>query len=314
MSVTDIEILQKGLLWAQEGHQVVLATVVQTWGSAPRKAGAHMVIREDGLFEGSVSGGCVEGAVLQEGLDIAKGARLLKFGVSTEQAWAVGLSCGGEIAIWIELLDETVIQRLVEGVNARQTVGLCLSLQAIDTMTITADWQVAPTSKTLLQEDGRAIRVYTPTRRLFVIGAVHIAQALVPMAEQIGYSVILIDPRGIFLEEKRWGNIQRFSDFPEEILPKQNLDRHDAVVALSHNPLFDDEAFWAALQAEVFYVGALGSRRNHEKRCLRLQERGCTVEQTNRISGPIGLDIGAQTPSEIAVSIIAELIQYQYAQ
>ena len=180
-------------------------------------------------------------------------------------------------------------------------------------MRVVENWQGTTNNKTLLQDDGAAMRVYNPARRLFVVGAVHIAQALIPMAKQVGYTMVVIDPRGLFLNPERWGNVPRVSDFPEEYLSSVNLGEQDAVVALSHNPTFDDEALYLALQANAFYVGALGSRRNHAKRCIRLQERGCTDTQIDRLCGPIGLNIGSQTPAEIAVSIVAEMIQHQYS-
>jgi xanthine dehydrogenase accessory factor len=314
MVVTDLEVLQRALEWADHGQGVTLATVVKTWGSAPRKAGAQMAIRNDGVFVGSVSGGCVEGSVIQEALDVSlSSSRLLTFGVSTEDAWAVGLSCGGEIAIWIESVNVDVIQSVVSKLELRQRVTLRLSMNQSHPMTVVENWQGTTNGKTLLQDDGAAMRVYNPARRLFVVGAVHIAQALIPMAKQVGYTMVVIDPRGLFLNPERWGNVPRVSDFPEEYLSSVNLGEQDAVVALSHNPTFDDEALYLALQANAFYVGALGSRRNHAKRCIRLQERGCTDTQIDRLCGPIGLNIGSQTPAEIAVSIVAEMIQHQYS-
>ena len=311
MVVTELEVLETAVQWMQAGQSVALATVIETWGSAPRKAGSQLVIRQDGVFVGSVSGGCVEGAVVHQTLEILaedKNGQLLSFGVSTEDAWSVGLSCGGEISIWVERAQQSVLQELISAIHARKLVGLHFSMA--DTVMVTVDaWESEPTFKSLIQSDGQAVRVYTPSIRLFIVGAVHIAQALVPMAQAVGYDVVVIDPRAIFLESERWSYVKRVSDFPEEYLTTQNVGPHDAVVALSHNPIFDDEALWLALEANAFYVGARGSRKNHATRCARLQERGLGSDQVARISGPIGLDIGAQTPAEIAVSILAELIQ-----
>lgn len=313
MAVTDLEVLETAYEWLKEGRSVALATVIETWGSAPRKAGSQLVIRDDGIFVGSVSGGCVEGVVVRQTLELLttdKRGQLLTFGVSTEDAWTVGLSCGGEISIWVERAQQRVLRELIAVIRLRRLVGLCLSM--VDTeMVIVHEWVTEPTFKSLIQRSGPAVRVYTPSPRLFIVGAVHIAQALVSMAQRVGYDVVVIDPRSIFLQSSRWSHVKCVSDFPEEYLPTQNLGPHDAVVALSHNPNFDDEALSLALKAGVFYVGALGSRKNHAKRRARLQERGLTSEQVERISGPIGLNIGAQTPAEIAVSILAELIQMQ---
>lgn len=312
MVVTELEVLTCAQTWLRDGYPVILATVVDTWGSAPRRAGAQMVVRQDGIFLGSVSGGCIEGAVIQNAMEETRGGRLLTFGVSTEDAWAVGLSCGGEISIWLEALTLDTVDALRFAIQERRVIGLYLSLQSEVPMRIIEDVNdIMVTTKSIRQADGTAVYAYQPMRRLFIIGAVHIAQALVPMAKQVGYQVVIIDPRSIFLKDARWGDVERISDFPEEYLSNVNLGSRDAVVALSHNPTFDDEALYLALQRDVFYIGALGSRRNHAKRCIRLQERGLLPEQVARISGPVGLDIQAQTPAEIAVSILAEMIQCQ---
>lgn len=309
--MTDLDILSQALSWMRNGATVMLATVVDTWGSAPRKAGAQMVIRKDGVFLGSVSGGCIEGTVIQNALEHTGTGRMLTFGVSTEDAWAVGLSCGGEISVWIEELLLDVVESLVMEIKDRHSVMLHLSLEAGTPMSLFHSCNPLVSPKTIRQTNGSAIRRYEPARRLFIVGAVHIAQALVPMAKHVGYQVLVIDPRNIFLDEQRWGGVEMIAEFPDEYLPSVNLGTRDAVVALSHNPTFDDDALYCALKHKVFYIGALGSRRNHVKRCVRLLEMGCSEEQVNRISGPIGLNINAQTPAEIAVSILAEMIQFQ---
>lgn len=312
MAVTELEVLTCAQTWLRDGHRVMLATVVDTWGSAPRRAGAQMVVRQDGTFLGSVSGGCIEGAVIQNAMEEPSGGRLLTFGVSTEDAWAVGLSCGGEISVWLEPLTLEVVDVLQSSLQGRRAIGLKLSLQSDVPMRIIEGVnEIMVMPKSIRQADGSAVIFYQPPRRLFIVGAVHIAQALVPMAKQVDYQVVIIDPRSIFLKDERWEDVERISDFPEEYLSNVHLGSRDAVVALSHNPTFDDEALYLALQHNVFYVGALGSRRNHANRCARLQERGLLPEQVARISGPVGLDIRAQTPAEIAVSILAEMIQCQ---
>ena len=263
MVVTDVEVLETALKWLKEGRSVALATVIETWGSAPRKAGSQLVIREDGLFVGSVSGGCVEGAVVQQTLTLlhTKGTgQLLTFGVSTEDAWTVGLSCGGRISIWVEQAQQSVLRELIAAIRSRVLVGLALSMSDKE-MVVVDQWENEPTAKSLMQTNGESVRVYPPSIRLFIVGAVHIAQALVSMVQEIGYDVVVIDPRSIFLESERWSYVKRVSEFPEEYLPTQQLGPHDALVALSHNPTFDDEALLLALQADAFYVGALGSRK-----------------------------------------------------
>ena len=313
MATTDADVLRVALDWLRKGHQVILATVLRTWGSAPRKAGAHMIIRDDGIFEGSISGGCVEGAVIQEAQSGVEGVgRELSFGVSTEEAWEVGLSCGGEIRIWLEPVAEDVIAPLLERILQRRRAVLQFFLDGSQKMMVLEHVEFEGTPTSIVHNGDRGIRIYWPSRRIFVIGAVHIAQVFSVMAEQVGYEVVIIDPREIFIDKRRWGSShRRISLYPDECLAAENIDCHDALIALSHDPKIDDQALKIALDAEAFYIGALGSRKNHARRCQRLQLLGCSTAQVARISGPVGLNIGSKTPAEIAVSILAELISHQ---
>ena len=314
MATTDVDVLYTALEWAKTKSKVVLATVVQTWGSAPRKAGSHMAIREDGIFVGSVSGGCVEGEVIQRAIDGFDGVGvLLDFGVTTEDAWEVGLSCGGEIQIWLEYVQVSILQELCSKIDQRIPCAIRLSLRTVEPMLV-IEGTTEGTHKSIIdaQNDQVAIRAYYPSRRLFVVGAVHIAQTLTVMAQQVGYEVFVIDPRSIFLEKERWGDIERIDAYPEEVFEKWTLGCQDAVVALSHDPKIDDEALEIALGSDAFYIGALGSRKNHAARCQRLIDVGCNEEDVRtRIHGPVGLNIAAKTPSEIAVSILAQMILCQ---
>lgn len=311
-SLTDIDVLRTALHWVQAGHQVILATVIHTWGSAPRKAGAHMTIRDDSVFVGSISGGCVEGAVIQTVLAGFDGiGQEVSFGVSTEAAWEVGLSCGGEIRVWLEYLNEAILLSVLSKIDNRIVCALYFSLDGLQRMSVQTSWTAENSFKSILSSDGNALRIYSPSRRVFVIGAVHIAQIFSVMAKQVGYEVVIIDPRGVFIQSERWQETRRISLYPDECLVQENLGERDALIALSHDPKIDDPALEMALKAKVFYLGALGSRKNHAKRCQRLIDLGYSSDEVSRIHGPIGLNIGSKTPAEIAVSILAELISQQ---
>lgn len=312
MSDTDIDVVHQAYTWMKERHTVVLATVVKTWGSAPRKAGSHMAVREDGLFVGSVSGGCIEGAVIQAGLEGGESVgRLMDFGVSNESAWEVGLACGGRISVWIEAVDADILERIMMHHEQRQCCAVVISALPEKKTTFVTSWEGSYTAKSLLQPDETFLRVYQPCRRLFLIGAVHIAQSLAPMARQVGYDVVVIDPRGLFVHPQRWSGVTRVDAYPDEYFEREALGARDAVVTLSHDPKFDDPALVCALASDSFYIGALGSRKTHAARCERLVQNGFDTSSIERIHGPVGLSISASTPVEIAVSILADLIAHQ---
>lgn len=309
--------------WSQQGRAVALATVIETWGSAPRPVGSHLVIDENGNFDGSVSGGCVEGAVVAEAVDvIASGeARVLSFGVADETAWQVGLSCGGQIRVLVQTvgagLDLPSLRRLNEWRAGRRAVASSTDLATGRTL-VFAEGEAAPddvgaafvSGMSRLGADGHCfVNIYRPPPRLVIIGAVHIAQALVPMASLAGFSTLVIDPRTAFATPERFGGVDLVADWPEDVLPDRPLDAYTALAAITHDPKIDDTALKAALEAGCFYVGALGSRKTHGRRVERLQALGLTPEAIARISAPIGLSIGAATPAEIAVSILADIIQ-----
>ncbi|MFC3615869.1 XdhC family protein [Lutimaribacter marinistellae] len=306
---------ETALAWHREGLGAALATVVETWGSAPRRVGAQLAIGGDGRIEGSVSGGCVEGAVIVEALEaIEEGeARLLEFGVSDEDAFAVGLACGGTIRVLVEpigrVVTEAMLAELVEARERREPLAYEVNLDT----GARALWRGAYPERMRMdrsgfEEDGKTfIAVHNPPLRLIVVGAVHIAQALVPMARIAGYDPIVVDPREAFASEGRFPGERILHDWPDEAVAQLGLDTRTALVLLTHDPKLDDPALEAALKADVFYIGALGSTRTHAKRVARMQEAGFSVEQIARIHGPIGLDIGAAGPAEIAVAVLAQM-------
>jgi len=306
--------------WIDEGREVSIATVVATWGSAPRPVGSQMVVARTGEIEGSVSGGCVEGAVIleaQAALDDGR-KRVLTFGVTSEDAFSAGLACGGEIRVLVEPVGDgigagqgmpvAILRRLVAARAARKPIIYEVNF---DNWQGTLKEDTADTTVQTGIEDGVFRHVHHTPLRLIIAGAVHVAQALVPMAQMVGYDVILIDPRSAFANEERFPGVTLIADDPEDALKTIALDRRTAVVTLAHDPKIDDPALEMALQSDAFYIGSLGSRRTQGQRLDRLAERGYAPEALRRINGPVGLDIGSVGPAEIAVSIMAELVAVQ---
>ena len=306
---------ETALGWHREGKGAVLATVIETWGSAPRRVGAQLAISGDGEIEGSVSGGCVEGAVIVEALEaLEEGAlRELEFGVSDGDAFAVGLACGGTIRVLVEpvgdVLPEALLADLCAARAARAPVAYVVDL---DTGARRLEHDGFETrfrmdSSGFEDESRTFVAIHNPPLRLIVVGAVHIAQALVPMARIAGYDPAIIDPRETFGAQARFPGETLLNDWPDEAVGQLGLDSRTALVLLTHDPKLDDPALTLALRSGCFYIGALGSTRTHAKRVARMQEAGFSEAEIARIHGPVGLDIGAAGPSEIAVSILAEM-------
>ena len=310
---------------------MVVATVVETWGSAPRPVGSQLVIRDDGHIEGSVSGGCVEGAVIVEALNALESgpdqmhARLMEFGVTDDEAFAVGLACGGRIKVLVEpVVGQTdgkaargampvdVLAKLVAQREARVPVAYVADLAGTARRLDSA--QAFPDRFRLdrsgIEDDELTfVAVHNPPLRMFIVGGVHIAQLLVPMARACGYDVILVDPRSAFASPTRFPDLRILDDWPDDALWAAGLDSRCAIVTLTHDPKLDDPAIMTALRSEVFYLGCLGSKRTHAKRVERLQKAGFDAGAIARINAPVGLDIGGRSPAEIAVSVMAQVTQ-----
>jgi xanthine dehydrogenase accessory factor len=311
------QIPEVALNWHRAGLGAALATVVQTWGSAPRQAGAQLAVSGDGQIMGSVSGGCVEGAVVVAAQDaLADGQpRDLTFGVSDDEAFAVGLACGGSIRVLVEpvgpALPEGMLAGLVAARAARQPIGYGVNLTTWDRRLLAPS--DAPdrfrADRSGLEEGGEFITLHNPPLRLVVVGAVHISQALLPMARLAGFDPVLIDPRGAFGSEARFPGETLLDDWPDAAMAALAPDARTAVVTLTHDPKLDDPAILAALGTACFYLGCLGSTRTHAKRLDRLRAAGVTDAAIARIHAPVGLDIGAKSPAEIAVSVLAQIIQ-----
>ena len=301
MSASDADLFRTALAWRREGHSVAIATVTSTWGSAPRRQGAHLIIRQDGMFEGSVSGGCVEGEVIAEAASVieADTPKRLSYGVADAKAWEVGLACGGEIEVLLQPMSARGFPpKLAEEVLAAHEAGRTLVLHT-DTSGVTEHKQKAESFA----------RAYPPPLELLLVGAVHISQTLAPLAGLIGYRVKIVDPRGSFAADARFAGVQVDQRWPDEALAEWRPGPASAVVTLTHDPKLDDPALEAALRSDAFYIAALGSRRTHAARLERLTERGFSQADLARIHGPAGLAIGAANPAEIALSVAAEMTQ-----
>ena len=313
-------VLGLALDWYEAGQAVAIATVVETWGSAPRPTGSQLAIRGDGHMEGSVSGGCVEGVVIVEALDAIEdgAARLLEFGVSDDEAFAVGLACGGRIRVLVEPLSGAgrgampidMLRDLVAKMQARQPVAYVAQLSSGDRHVAGAD--AYPDRFRLdrsgVEEDGETfVTLHNPPLRMIVVGGVHIAQHLIPMAKACGFEPLLVDPRPAFGSPDRFPDTAISDAWPDEALQAAQPDTRTAVVTLTHDAKLDDPAIKAALRTSVFYLGCLGSKRTHAKRVERLKADGFTDTDIARIHAPVGLDIGGGSPGEIAVSVMAQI-------
>lgn len=315
------DIAEIALGWYSAGQGAALATVVETWGSAPRPPGSQMAVSGQGAIMGSVSGGCVEGAVVAEALDaIADGRpRLLSFGVSDDDAFAVGLACGGRIRVLVEpvgtALPVDLLQQLVRSRAARQALAYVVDLESWDRRLVSPG---AGTPADITERfradrsgiDGAAfVQIRNPALRLAVIGAVHIAQSLVPMARACGYDCLVIDPRPAFASPQRFPGVVLSTDWPDAALAAFGPDARSAVVTLTHDSKLDDPALLAALASPAFYIGCLGSVRTHARRLDRMRAAGVDEAALARLHAPVGLAIGARSPAEIAVSVLAQITQ-----
>ena len=304
------------LAWHRDGRGAALATVVQTWGSAPRPVGSQLAVSGRAEIAGSVSGGCVEGAVVAEALDALETGRptILEFGVSDDEAFAVGLACGGTIRVMVEPVGEAVPEPMLADLVAARAAQEPIAY-AVDTAAWTRDL-VRPgdalagdrfASDRSGFEGEVFVAVHSPPLRLVVVGGVHIAQPLVAMARMAGYAPTVVDPREAFASFDRFPGTALAHDWPDAALEALGIDARTAVVTLTHDPKLDDPALGVALRSPAFYVGALGSTRTHAKRMARLAEAGLSGDEAARLHAPIGLDIGASSPAEIAVAILAEM-------
>jgi xanthine dehydrogenase accessory factor len=327
------DILPELEAWRAEGRPFALATVVKTWGSAPRTAGSRMLVGADARIAGSVSGGCVEAAVIEAAQETLKtGApRLLSFGVADETAWAVGLACGGTIEVFVEVPPAAVLDAAQAVLRADETAVVPTVVKGapavLGTRLVVSKRREAGAAPEEVRAAARGVLdggkpgastvgelevfldLLRPSPTLVLVGGVHIAVALVRLARDMGFRAIVVDPRPTFADPARFPDASRLVvAWPDEALDEIGLTPGTAVAVLTHDPKLDDPALRAALPSSAFYVGALGSKTTQEKRRRRLLEAGLTQAQVDRLHAPIGLDLGGRSPEEIALSVIGEIV------
>jgi xanthine dehydrogenase accessory factor len=304
---TDIEVLCSAIDWLDEGSPVYLATVVGTWGSAPRRPGSMMVIHPDGHFNGSVSGGCIEDDLAQQ---VLRGElehdlpRLIEYGVTRERIQQVGLPCGGRLKLLLERIDSVAPMRdLLRAVEQRKLVSrhVCLNTGEVSL-------QPSYTDRDFHFDGHNMVKVFGPGWRMLLIGAGELSRRVAQLAMTLDYAVTLCDSRPQYADSWQVEGAAFVTAISEQALIDLQPDPRTVVLALSHTPALDDAALFVALQSDAFYIGALGSLKNQQARLKRLQKKGLTAEQLARLHGPVGLDIGSRTPAEIAVAILAALI------
>ena len=302
--------------WQEANKAFAIARVVSTWGSAPRRPGAWMAISSDGDIVGSVSGGCVEGAVRKEALNILGDApsRIVDFGIDNESAWSVGLSCGGRLDVIIQPFPEDIGNDLLGAIDQGQAVTWITKIDGGLTkneLHVAASRVLAPMAHEINGKHHTVTQHIPRPATLLIVGGADIAVHLVQMADQVGFETILIDPRAVFTHVDRFPvqPTQLHTKWPQEVLPELALDASTFAVLLTHDPKIDDPAIALLFEAKVPYIGALGGQKTQAQRRIRLAEQGHSQEYISRIKGPVGLKINAATPAEIAVSILAEVIQ-----
>jgi len=311
MNSTDLSVLNSAVSWLKAGHSLAIATVVQTWGSAPRPVGSWLAVREDGQVAGSVSGGCIEDDLIrrvQTEILTRDTPEMVIYGVSQQEAARFGLPCGGTLRLLVEPKPElAILEKLLEAISThqitRRTVNLLTGISTLDT---------GNRNDVFVCTEQKMVTTYGPRWRLVIIGAGQLSLYTADFALASDFEVIVIDPREEYAEGLNRHDLTFIKGMPDDVLLEIGVDPHTAVVALTHDPKLDDMALMEALRSPAFYVGALGSRKNTQKRKDRLLEFDLNQAQVDRLHGPVGLYIGALTPPEIAVSILAEVIAVKY--
>jgi xanthine dehydrogenase accessory factor len=311
MNSTDLSVLKAVVGWLKAGYPVAIATVVKTWGSAPRPIGSWLAIRGDGQVTGSVSGGCVEDDLIrrvQTEILTKDLPEMVVYGVSQEEAARFGLPCGGTLRLLVEPKPElAILETILASISNHQIIS-----RTVDLVTGQSKLEAGNRDEAFVCDDRLMKTTYGPRWRMVIIGAGQLSLYTADFALASDFEVIVIDPREEYAEGINREQIQFIKGMPDDVLLDICIDSHTAIVALTHDPKLDDMALMEALRSPAFYVGALGSRVNTQKRKARLLEFDVTEEQVERLHGPVGLFIGALTPPEIAVSILAEVIAVKY--
>ena len=306
MDSVDLQVLRSARDWVRSGRRVVMATVIRTWGSAPRPIGALTAIRDDGMVVGSVSGGCIEDDMIlqvRSGELVQDRPATTQYGVSAEEAKRFGLPCGGTIELVLEpLTKESGLDELLTRVERHELVLRRLDMKS-------GRVAIGPAKSTdFLAFDGQTlVTVHGPRWRLLIIGAGQLSTFLAQMAQGLDYQVTVCDPREEYAEGWKLPGAELKRGMPDDVVTEMNLDGHCAVVTLTHDPKLDDMALLEALKSPAFYIGAIGSRKNNDARRKRLSEFDLSQGEIARLHGPVGLKLGAKTPPEIAIAILAEM-------
>ena len=308
MESLDLRVLGDALAWRRAGHAVTLVTVVETWGSAPRPPGALLAVRDDGVVSGSVSGGCVEDDLIAR---VKAGERngapsMIAYGVSRQEAARFGLPCGGTLRLVQESLRDTCwVEQLLARTATHELVARTLTLSS-GAVTLAA----APREARMHFDGIELTTLFGPKWRLLLIGGGQLSQAVAQIAQMLDFEVLVCDPREEYSNTLAVTGAAHVPGMPDDAVREMRPDAHTAVVALTHDPKLDDMALLEALRSDAFYVGALGSARNQAVRKKRLAEHfGLTEEELARLHGPVGLRIGARTPAEMAVAIVAQIVE-----
>ena len=301
--------------WHERGEKVALATVVSARRSAPRPLGSKLAVSESGELAGSVSGGCVEGDVFGQAREVLAGLepRLLQYGISDELAFSVGLPCGGDIEVFVAEEDPAISAKLLDVIERGERAAHVVAIRGThigeQALIVEGAEGIGDPRLADLPEDEVFIQRFGPPPRLIVVGAVDTAEALCAAATLIGWRTVVVDARAKFATPERLPSAGEIVlEWPDEAFARLGLDRDDAVVVLTHDEKFDQPALRAAIESEAFYVGALGSRRTQAKRLEKLREAGVAETALERIAGPCGLDVGAESPAETALSILTEMM------
>jgi len=316
--------------WLAAGEQIVLATVVWAEGPSPRPVGSRMAVTASGQMTGSVSGGCVEGAVFEEAQSVLAGgpSKRLRYGVVDESGWEVGLACGGTIEVYIEPLVE-IHRQLLVALEAEETVALATSLGGGGHLLAWPDGRLegdrslasdltalfpGPVAQLHHRPEGDVfIEIFTPPPTLVIVGAVHVAVPLVTLAQALGFRVRVVDARRAFATRERFPTADELTvAWPQDALRVEDLGPQHYVVILSHDPKFDLPALQIALRSRAAYIGLIGSRTTQARRRAALQEAGFDEVDLGRIHGPVGLDLGGREPAEIALAILAEIVAVRH--
>ena len=306
MDSVDQQVLKTSLSWYKKGQGVVLATIVQTWGSSPRPPGAMLAIRGDGKLVGSVSGGCIEDDLIvkiKENSLAVDVPTLTTYGVTKSEAQMFGLPCGGTLKIVLEPVSKkSMLPELVKAVDQQKLTKRVLNMSSGE-----VDLKPAKPGDLMAVNGETMTTVHGPRWKVLIIGAGQLSEYLAEMAGALDYSITVCDPREEYSRDWSLEGVRLSRGMPDDVVKSINIDSHTAVVALTHDPKLDDLALIEALKSSAFYIGALGSAKTSQQRRERLAQFDLSESELDRLKGPVGLDLGGKTPPEIAVAIMAEM-------